>query len=105
ESGKRDGAVLAHGGGRPKELPRGYFLEPTIFCGVQNHIRIAQEEIFGPVVAVLPCRDPDEAIRMARDSTYGRGGMISSRYTPREENRLCHGPESSGSFPDRHSPR
>ena len=83
ESGKRDGAVLAHGGGRPKELPRGYFLEPTIFCGVQNHIRIAQEEIFGPVVAVLPFRDPDEAIRIANDSTYGLGGMIFSRDTAR----------------------
>ena len=83
ESGKRDGAVLAHGGGRPKELPRGYFLEPTIFCGVQNHIRIAQEEIFGPVVAVLPFRDPDEAIRIANESTYGLGGMIFSRDTAR----------------------
>ena len=83
ESGKRDGAVLAHGGGRPKELPRGYFLEPTIFCGVQNHIRIAQEEIFGPVVAVLPFRDPDEAIRIANDSTYGLGGMTFSRDTAR----------------------
>src|SRR5437016_4897674 len=83
EWGKRDGAVLAHGAGRPKELPRGYFLEPTIFCGVQNHIRIAQEEIFGPVVAVLPFRDPDEAIRIANDSTYGLGGMIFSRDTVR----------------------
>ena len=83
ESGKRDGAVLAHGGGRPKELPRGYFLEPTIFCGVANHIRIAQEEIFGPVVAVLPFRDPDEAIRIANESTYGLDGMIFSRDTAR----------------------
>ena len=83
ESGKRDGAVLAHGGGRPKDLPHGYFLEPTIFCGVPNHIRIAQEEIFGPVVAVLPFRDADEAIRVANDSTYGLGGMIFSRDTAR----------------------
>ena len=83
ESGKQEGAVLAHGGGRPKDLPRGYFLEPTIFCGVPNHIRIAQEEIFGPVVAVLPFRDADEAIRVANDSTYGLGGMIFSRDTAR----------------------
>src|SRR5439155_1219066 len=81
ESGKQEGAVLAHGGGRPKDLPHGYFLEPTIFCGVPNHIRIAQEEIFGPVVAVLPFRDADEAIRIANDSTYGLGGMIFSRDT------------------------
>jgi len=83
ESGKQEGAVLAHGGGRPKDLPHGYFLEPTIFCGVPNHIRIAQEEIFGPVVAVLPFRDADEAIRVANDSTYGLGGMIFSRDTAR----------------------
>src|SRR6184192_1095528 len=83
ESGKKEGAVLAHGGGRPKDLPHGYFLEPTIFCGVPNHIRIAQEEIFGPVVAVLPFRDPDEALRIANDSTYGLGGMIFSRDTAR----------------------
>ena len=83
ESGKQEGAVLAHGGGRPKDLPHGYFLEPTIFCGVPNQIRIAQEEIFGPVVAVLPFRDADEAIRIANDSTYGLGGMIFSRDTAR----------------------
>jgi len=80
-SGKKEGAVLAHGGGRPKDLPRGYFLEPTIFCAVPNHIRIAQEEIFGPVVSVIPYADEDEAIRIANDSTYGLGGMILSRDT------------------------
>jgi len=81
ESGKKEGAVLAHGGGRPKDLPRGYFLEPTIFCDVPNNIRIAQEEIFGPVVSVIPFRDEDEAIRIANDSTYGLGGAILSRDT------------------------
>src|SRR5205814_4821605 len=83
ESGKRDGAVLAHGGGRPKELPRGYFLEPTIFCGVANHSRIAQEESFGPVVAVLVFPDPAEGIRFADASTYGLGGRIFSCDTAR----------------------
>src|SRR5438034_1367940 len=81
ESGKREGAVLAHGGGRPKEMRRGYFLEPTIFCAVPNHIRIAQEEIFGPVVSVIPFADEDEAIRLANDSTYGLGGMVLTRDT------------------------
>src|SRR5436309_10550054 len=81
ESGKREGAVLAHGGGRPKEMRRGYFLEPTIFCAVPNHIRIAQEEIFGPVVSVIPFADEDEAIRIANDSTYGLGGMVLTRDT------------------------
>src|SRR5437660_896001 len=83
ESGKREGAVLAHGGGRPKELRRGYFLEPTIFCAVPNTIRIAQEEIFGPVVSVIPFADEDEAIRIANDSTYGLGGMVLTRDTAR----------------------
>ena len=83
ESGKREGAVLAHGGGRPKDLPRGWFLEPTIFCDVPNHVRIAQEEIFGPVVAVIPFRDEDEAIQIANASTYGLGGAIHSRDTAR----------------------
>src|SRR3989442_1262538 len=76
ESGKREGAVLAHGGGRPKDLRRGYFLEPTIFCAVPNTIRIAQEEIFGPVVSVIPFTDEDGAIRIANDSTYGIGDRL-----------------------------
>jgi acyl-CoA reductase-like NAD-dependent aldehyde dehydrogenase len=83
ESGKREGAVLATGGGRPPGLPRGYFLEPTIFCDVPNHTRIAQEEIFGPVVAVIPFGEADEAVRLANESTYGLGGMIHSRDTAR----------------------
>ena len=81
ESGKADGAVLATGGGRPKDLPKGYFLEPTIFCGVDNSMRIAREEIFGPVLSVLPFNDEDEAVRIANDSPYGLGGAIYSADT------------------------
>jgi acyl-CoA reductase-like NAD-dependent aldehyde dehydrogenase len=80
-AGKADGATLATGGKRPAGLDRGWFLEPTIFAGVRNDIRIAREEIFGPVVAVIPFRDPDEAVRIANDSTYGLGGAIYSRDT------------------------
>jgi len=83
EAGKREGATLAHGGRRPKDQPRGWFLEPTIFCAVPNNIRIAQEEIFGPVVSVIPFKDEDEAIRIANHSTYGLGGSIYSRDTAR----------------------
>jgi aldehyde dehydrogenase (NAD+) len=78
ESGKKEGAVLVTGGKRPKDLPKGYFLEPTIFGNVKNTQRIAREEIFGPVVAVIPFKDVDEAVRIANDSTYGLGGAISS---------------------------
>ncbi len=81
ESGRREGATLATGGGRPKDLPRGYFLEPTVFCNVRNDIRIAQEEIFGPVVSVIPYDDVDQAIRIANDSSYGLAGAIYSRDT------------------------
>ena len=78
DSGKQDGAVLATGGGRPQDLPRGYFLQPTIFGAVRNDMRIAREEIFGPVLSVLPFGDTDEAIRIANESTYGLGGAVYS---------------------------
>ena len=80
-AGKAEGARLACGGGRPKHLARGWFLEPTIFADVRNDIRIAREEIFGPVVAVIPFED--EAVKIANDSTYGLGGAIYSRDTGR----------------------
>ena len=80
-AGKQEGAVLATGGGRPKDRPKGYFLEPTIFAAVPNQARIAQEEIFGPVVSVIPYADEDEALRIANASTYGLGGAIYSRDT------------------------
>jgi len=76
DAGTKDGATLATGGGRPQDLPRGYFLQPTIFGGVRNDMRIAREEIFGPVLSVLPFSDTDEAIRIANESTYGLGGAV-----------------------------
>ena len=82
-AGTSEGATLATGGGRPKDMPRGYFLEPTIFCNVRNDARIAREEIFGPVVSVIPFTDEDEAVRIANDSTYGLGGAIYARDTAR----------------------
>jgi aldehyde dehydrogenase (NAD+) len=61
------------GGGRPRHLARGWFIEPTVFAEVDNRSVIAQEEIFGPVLAVIPYSDQEEAIRIANDSAYGRG--------------------------------
>jgi acyl-CoA reductase-like NAD-dependent aldehyde dehydrogenase len=77
-SGNEQGAKLVTGGGRPSHLPKGYFLEPTIFSNVSNDMRIAREEIFGPVLSVLPYENVDEAIRIANDSTYGLGGAVYS---------------------------
>ncbi len=82
-AGRADGATLVTGGGRPKHLARGWFVEPTIFAGVRNDARIAQEEIFGPVVAVIPYADEDEAVRIANDSTYGLAGAIYTQDTSR----------------------
>ncbi|MEJ2204690.1 MAG: aldehyde dehydrogenase [Gemmatimonadota bacterium] len=78
-SGREDGADLATGGGRPANLQRGWFLEPTIFGNVRPDMRIAREEIFGPVVSVIPFEDEEEAIRIANDSDYGLfGGILSN---------------------------
>ncbi len=82
-AGQREGATLATGGGRPAHLERGWFLEPTLFCNVRNDHRIAREEIFGPVVSVIPYADDDEAVRIANDSSYGLGGAIYARDTGR----------------------
>jgi len=78
-SGREQGAELVTGGGRPDDLPQGYFVQPTIFANVKNDMRIAQEEIFGPVVSVIPFEDEDDAIRIANDSSFGLfGGILTN---------------------------
>lgn len=76
ELGRAEGAQVAFGGGRPPGLDRGYFVEPTLFTGVDNSMRIAREEIFGPVGCVIPFDDIDEAVRIANDSPYGLAGGV-----------------------------
>ncbi len=78
ELGKREGARLILGGGVPAHVERGYFVEPTIFSDVRNDMRIAQEEIFGPVLVVIPFDGEDEALRIANDSPYGLSGAVYS---------------------------
>lgn len=76
-SGLDEGAKLVCGGlGRPEGMDVGYFLRPTVFADVRPEMSIAREEIFGPVLAVLPYRDTEEAIRLANDSAYGLGGYV-----------------------------
>ena len=77
EKGKAE-AKLVTGGGVPASESRGYFVEPTIFAGVTNDAVIAREEIFGPVLAVIPYEGEDEAVRIANDSDYGLGGSVYS---------------------------
>ncbi|MBX3028498.1 aldehyde dehydrogenase family protein [bacterium] len=74
--GHQEGARLVTGGGRPADRPRGYFLQPTVFADVRNEMRIAREEIFGPVLSILPFDDVDQAVRIANDSPYGLGGAV-----------------------------
>ena len=72
-------AELVTGGSRPSHLNRGYFMEPTLFANVDNKSRIAQEEIFGPVLSLIPCEDEDDAIRIANESCYGLNGAVLTR--------------------------
>jgi betaine-aldehyde dehydrogenase len=80
--GKAEGARLVLGGGRPSGLERGWYVEPTLFDSVDNRMRIAQEEIFGPVLSVISYRDLDDAIRIANDSSYG---LVASVFTRSRE--------------------
>ncbi|MEV6699521.1 aldehyde dehydrogenase [Streptomyces sp. NPDC051453] len=78
ELGRKEGAKVAVGGGRPAAFPEGYYVEPTVFRDVTNDMRIAREEIFGPVLVVIPYENEEEAIAIANDSEYGLGGGVFS---------------------------
>lgn len=79
ETGIREGArTVAGGAGRPEGLRKGFYSRPTIFSGVTNNMTIAREEIFGPVLCILPYTDEEEAIRIANDTAYGLSGYVSS---------------------------
>jgi aldehyde dehydrogenase (NAD+) len=78
QKGVEEGAILVTGGvGRPDGLNRGYYVRPTVFANVTNDMTIAQEEIFGPVLAILPYDNEADAIRMANDTPYGLSGYVS----------------------------
>ncbi len=74
--GRKEGAQVATGGGRPAGIDKGWFVEPTVFGNVDNSMRIAQEEIFGPVLVVIPYEDEADAVKIANDSNYGLSGSV-----------------------------
>ncbi len=76
--GVDEGARLVVGGRRPAHLDRGWYVEPTLFADVDNSMAIAREEVFGPVLVMIPYEDEDDAVRIANDSDYGLSGMIHS---------------------------
>ena len=79
QKGIDEGAELVVGGpGKPGGLDKGYYVRPTVFSNVRNDMTIAREEIFGPVLSILPYKDEDDAIRIANDTPYGLSGYVSS---------------------------
>ena len=85
DKGLAEGAKLALGGGRPKQFPKGYYIEPTLFIHVDNKMTIAQEEIFGPVLVLIPFEDDNDAVRIANESRYGLVGTVSSKSLERAQ--------------------
>jgi aldehyde dehydrogenase (NAD+) len=79
QKGIDEGAKLVTGGtGRPEGLDKGYYVKPTIFANVRNDMTIAREEVFGPVLAILPYENEEEAIRIANDTPYGLSGYVTA---------------------------
>ncbi|MFT4125004.1 MAG: aldehyde dehydrogenase family protein, partial [Gordonia sp. (in: high G+C Gram-positive bacteria)] len=73
---RAEGGTIEIGGGRPANLEKGFFLEPTLISGLDNSARVAREEIFGPVLVIIPHDGDADAIRIANDSPYGLSGMV-----------------------------
>ncbi len=79
KKGMEEGAELVTGGpGRPDGLSKGYFVRPTVFANVRNDMTIAREEIFGPVLCIIPYEDENDAVRIANDTPYGLSGYVTS---------------------------
>jgi len=76
EQGKKEGATLVAGGSRPGQFEKGYYVEPTIFANVDNRMSIAQDEIFGPVLSIIPYENEAAAVAIANDSAYGLAGGV-----------------------------
>ncbi len=85
ELGQSEGARLVTGGRRPAAMKSGYFVEPTVFADVDPASRLAQEEIFGPVLCVIPFDDDDEAVEIANGTIYGLAAQVESGSLERSE--------------------
>ncbi len=84
KKGIEEGAELVAGGlGRPEGISKGYFVKPTVFAGVRSDMTIAREEIFGPVLSIIPYEDEDDAVYIANDTSYGLSGYVTSGNTER----------------------
>src|SRR5215468_1053499 len=80
EAGMKEGATLVTGGaGRPEGLNRGYYVRPTVFGDVRNDMTIAREEIFGPVLSIIPYETEEQAIEIANDTVYGLAAYVQSK--------------------------
>ena len=78
-SGIEEGATLVAGGpDKPEDLQKGYFIKPTVFTDVNNNMRIAKEEIFGPVLSIIPFENEEEAIQITNDTEYGLGNYLQT---------------------------
>jgi len=77
--------VVQVGPGKPRGFDRGYYVRPTIFCDANNDMRIAREEIFGPVLTIIPFGDEDEAVRIANDTPYGLAAYVETADAGRAE--------------------
>ena len=90
QAGMAEGATLVVGGpGRPGHLERGFYVRPTVFADVRNDMRIAREEIFGPVLVLIGYRDDDHAVSIANDTVYGLAGYVSSGDIGRARRVAC----------------
>src|SRR3546814_2876760 len=81
--GSSEGAIFAAGGWRPAHLNRGFFIEPTVFANVDNSMTIARDEIFGPVVSVIPADSEEQALDIANDSVFGLNASVFTNYPQR----------------------
>jgi len=79
DAGRKEGAKVATGGGRPKKFDKGYFVAPTVFTDVKPSMKVIQEEIFGPVVCAIPFKDPNEVLSAGNDTTYGLAAAVWTR--------------------------